>query len=72
MADVARAVQDAMGVPVCDGVAFGAMLAHSLWRCGLHTSKAGAYAEPEPIPYVGMRGLPRCGRRPSASTAAPR
>ena len=54
MADVSRAVQDATGVPVCDGVSFGTMLAYSLWSCGLHTSKAGAYADPERIAYVGM------------------
>jgi allantoin racemase len=57
MADVSRAVQEATGVPVCDGVAFGAMLAYSLWSCGLHTSKAGAYAEPEQIAYVGMEDV---------------
>jgi allantoin racemase len=56
MADVARQVQDAAGVPVCDGVAFGAMLAYSLWACGLRTSKAGAYADPEQIAYIGMEG----------------
>jgi allantoin racemase len=56
MADVARAVEDEVGVPVCDGVSFGAGLAHSLWRSGLRTSKAAAYAGPEPIPYVGMQG----------------
>jgi allantoin racemase len=56
MADVARAVEDEVGVPVCDGVSFGAGLAHSLWRSGLRTSKASAYAAPEPIPYVGMQG----------------
>jgi allantoin racemase len=56
MADVARAVEDEVGVPVCDGVSFGAGLAHSLWRSGLRTSKAAAYAAPEPIPYVGMQG----------------
>jgi allantoin racemase len=54
MAEVARAVQERVGVPVCDGVAFGALLAYSLWRCGLETSKSGAYAFPEPIPYTGM------------------
>jgi allantoin racemase len=54
MADVARAVQDAVGVPVCDGVGFGAMLAHGLWRTGITTSKTGTYAAPEPIPYTGM------------------
>jgi allantoin racemase len=55
MADVARAVEDELGVPVCDGVAFGAMLAYGLFRCGLRTGKTGAYAVPEPIPYTGMR-----------------
>jgi allantoin racemase len=54
MADVAAAVQQRAGVPVCDGVAFGALLAHALWRSGLRTSGAGAYAPPEPIPYRGM------------------
>lgn len=41
-ADVARHI----GVPVCDGVAFGALLAHALWRSGLRTSARGAYAFP--------------------------
>jgi allantoin racemase len=54
MAEVARAVQERVGVPVCDGVAFGSLLAYSLWRCGLETSKVGAYGFPEPIPYAGM------------------
>jgi allantoin racemase len=54
MAEVARAVQERVGVPVADGVAFGTMLAYSLWRCGLETSKVGAYGFPEPIPYTGM------------------
>jgi allantoin racemase len=54
MAEVARAVQECVGVPVCDGVAFGSLLAYSLWRCGLETSKVGAYGFPEPIPYTGM------------------
>jgi allantoin racemase len=57
MADVAVAVRDALGVPVCDGVAFGAMLAFGLWRCDLRTSKAGAYGWPEPIAYTGMAGF---------------
>ena len=55
MADVSRAVTEAVGVPVCDGVAFGSTLAFSLWSCGLHTSKTGAYAVPELIPYLGMQ-----------------
>ena len=44
-------------MPVCDGVAFGAMIAFSLWRCGLSTSKSGAYGWPEPIAYAGMPGI---------------
>ena len=57
MADVAATVQQRTGTPVCDGVAFGALLAHALWRAGLRTSSAGAYARPEPIPYRGMPGF---------------
>jgi allantoin racemase len=54
MADVARAVQEAVGVPVCDGVGFGAMLAYGLWRTGITTAKVGTYAAPERTPYTGM------------------
>jgi allantoin racemase len=57
MADVAQTVRHEVGVPVCDGVAFGAMIAYGLWRCGLSTSKAGAYGWPEPINYAGMPGF---------------
>lgn len=57
MADVAAAVRRDVGVPVCDGVAFGAMMAFSLWRCGLTTSKTGAYGWPEPIAYADMPGF---------------
>lgn len=56
MADVADAVRDGVGVPICEGVSFGTLIAFSLWRSGLRTSKVGAYAHPEPIPYVGMPG----------------
>ena len=55
MAEIAGIVQQRVGLPVCDGVAFGSLLAHALWRTGLGTSPVGAYARPEPIPY---RGLP--------------
>jgi len=65
MADVAEQVSAGVGVPVCDGVAFGAMLAHALWRCGLRTPKAGAYGWPEPIDYLGMPGF-----RPAADRSA--
>jgi allantoin racemase len=57
MADIATVVQAAVGVPVCDGVSFGALTAYSLWRCGLRTSKTGAYSRPEPTPYHGMPAL---------------
>jgi allantoin racemase len=57
MADVAQEASRALGIPVCDGVSFGAVLAHALWRSGLRTSKVGAYAWPEAIPYVGMPPL---------------
>jgi allantoin racemase len=57
MADVACDVNAAVGVPVCEGVSFGAMLAYSVWRCGLRTSKTGAYSYPEPIAYTGMPGF---------------
>jgi allantoin racemase len=60
MAEIARTVQERVGVPVCDGVAFGSLLAYSLWRCGLETSKSGAYGFPEPIAYTGM-GAPSAG-----------
>jgi allantoin racemase len=52
MADVSAEVRERARLPVCDGVAFGAMLAFSLWSCGIGTSKAGAYAWPEPIAYA--------------------
>lgn len=56
MADVTEAVRDGVGVPICDGVSFGTLVAFSLWRSDLRTSKIGAYAYPEPIPYIGMSG----------------
>ena len=61
MADVAQTVRREVGVPVCDGVAFGAMIAYALWRCGLTTSKAGGYGWPEPIAYSGMPGFRNVG-----------
>lgn len=47
MAATSEAVAASLGVPVCDGVAFGALTVHALWRSGLGTSKRGAYAAPE-------------------------
>ena len=54
MADSALRVGDALGVPACDGVAFGALTAFALRRAGLMTSKTGSYAWPEQIPFAGM------------------
>ncbi len=53
MADLARALGEAHGVPVIDGVASAVMLAESLVRTGLSTSKAGPYAPPRAKPYLG-------------------
>jgi allantoin racemase len=57
MADTAHQASETLGIPVCDGVAFGSLLAHALWRTGLRTSKVGAYGWPEAIPYLGMPPL---------------
>jgi allantoin racemase len=54
MADVAATVEREVGLPVCDGVSFGVTLGYAMWRCGLRTSKTGAYGWPEPIPYLDM------------------
>jgi len=54
MADVATVVGETVGIPATNGVAIGALTAYGLWRSGLRTSKRGAYAPPEPIPYDGM------------------
>lgn len=50
MAGASAAVTRQLGVPVCDGVAFGALMAHALWRAGLTTSKANAYGWPGSAP----------------------
>jgi allantoin racemase len=47
MAAAAAAVSARLSVPVCDGVAFGALTAHALWLAGLSTSKRNAYRSPE-------------------------
>jgi allantoin racemase len=54
MSDAEAALREHVGVPAVNGVAFGALLAHALWRAGLRTSAAGSLAAPEPIPYAGM------------------
>jgi allantoin racemase len=59
MAETARAIQEELGVPIVDGVSFGALTAYALWRCGLGTSKVGAYGWPEAIPYQAMVSFTR-------------
>ncbi len=54
MSEVTDAVTEATGVPATNGVVIGALTSYALWRAGMHTSKQGAYAPPEEIPYDGM------------------
>ncbi len=44
MAQVEAIVRERVGVPATNGVAFGALLAHALWRAGLRTSQLGSLA----------------------------
>jgi allantoin racemase len=44
MAQAEAIVRERAGVPATNGVAFGALLAHALWRAGLRTSQAGSLA----------------------------
>ena len=53
MADLARDLERAAGVPVLDGVACGVGLAEALVRVGLRTSKRNTYAPPLAKPYAG-------------------
>ncbi|HEX5193909.1 MAG TPA: aspartate/glutamate racemase family protein [Solirubrobacteraceae bacterium] len=46
MTDLENAVRERVGVPATNGVAFGALLAHALWRSGLRTSTVGSLAPP--------------------------
>lgn len=58
MTDVARTVEEEVRVPVCDGVAIGALLVWSLARVGLRTSKAGSLTWAEPVGDVGIQPIP--------------
>ena len=58
MADLCHRLQDALGVPVIDGVVAAVSTAEALVRAGLATSKRGDYALPLPKPFVGaMAGM---------------
>lgn len=54
MADLARELGEAHGVPVIDGVASAVALMEALVATGLSTSKRGAYASPRSKPYAGL------------------
>jgi allantoin racemase len=53
MADLARDLERAAGVPVLDGVACAVSLAQSMARLGLKTSKRNTYAPPRAKAYAG-------------------
>jgi allantoin racemase len=46
MTELETAVRERVGVPATNGVAFGALFAHALWRAGLRTSTVGSLAPP--------------------------
>jgi allantoin racemase len=62
MAQVEAVVRERVGVPATNGVAFGAALAHALWRTGLRTSQVGSLTAPAqlstaaPAAPLGARG----------------
>ncbi len=60
MAQAEAIVRERVGVPATNGVAFGALLAHALWRAGLRTSQVGSLAPPAPVgaPPVAPLGTP--------------
>ena len=60
MADLCAAAAAELGVPVVDGVAAATVLAESLVRMGVATSRRGEYARPLPKAYSGaLRGFAR-------------
>jgi glutamate racemase len=63
MADLARDLEQAAGVPVLDGVACAVGLAESLARLGVKTSKRNTYAPPRAKAYTGSSGASRLPRQ---------
>jgi allantoin racemase len=53
MADLAKAIEREVGVPVIDGVTVAVKFVEALVGCGLGTSKHGDLAYPLPKPYAG-------------------
>jgi Asp/Glu/hydantoin racemase len=54
MSGLVDAVRRGTGVPVVDCIRAAVVLAEGLFRCRLATSKAGAFAYPERLPFAGM------------------
>jgi allantoin racemase len=48
LADLAKRMQEKLGVPVLDGVVCGLIIARGLVQCGISTSKIGRYSGPQP------------------------
>jgi allantoin racemase len=55
MTELETAVRERVGVPATNGVAFGALLAHALWRSGLRTSTVGSLALPPSMDPAALR-----------------
>jgi allantoin racemase len=58
MAQAEAIVRERVGVPASNGVAFGALLAHALWRAGLRTSTVGSMALPPSVTAAPPAPLP--------------
>lgn len=54
MADLCARLQKELNVPVIDGVVAATLMAESLVRANLATSKHGDYAKPLPKKYIGL------------------
>jgi allantoin racemase len=54
MAGLDKRLEAALGVPVLDGLACALKLIESLLDLGIHTSKRGIYARPEPKPLLAL------------------
>ncbi|MCA0275690.1 MAG: aspartate/glutamate racemase family protein [Proteobacteria bacterium] len=69
MADLAKFLEQRLGVPVIDGVAAAVKFAEAIVGMGLRTSKVGDLAYPLPKPYVGkLSSYSPAKLFPSAST----
>jgi allantoin racemase len=67
MADLARAIQGELGVPVIDGVTVAVKLVEGLVACNLSTSKRGDLAPPIPKPFAGVFAHLGAPARPAAT-----